>query len=91
MFSTRLRRLTAAGLAIVATTALTLAGPSALAGNSTEWGVKGSTTSQARVSSAPAGYGGSTEWGLTGGSTEWGLTGGSTEWGLLNGGSTEWG
>lgn len=75
MFRSVPRRLAAAALTIVATTALTLAGPSALAGDSTEWGLKGD----------------STEWGLAGDSTEWGLNGGSTEWGLLNGGSTEWG
>jgi hypothetical protein len=82
MFSTVARRLTAAGLTIIATTALILVGPSAFAGDSTEWGIKGSTSRHVD--------GGSTEWGLNGGSTEWGLNGGSTEWGL-NGGSTEWG
>jgi hypothetical protein len=86
MFSTVARRLTAAGLTIIATTALTLVGPSAFAGESTEWGIKGST-------SRTTNGGGSTEWGLNGGgSTEWGLNGGgSTEWGLNGGGSTEWG
>jgi hypothetical protein len=83
MFSTVARRLTAAGLTIIATTALTLVGPSALAGESTEWGIKGSNSRTVD--------GGSTEWGLNGGSTEWGLNGNSTEWGVTGGGSTEWG